>query len=120
MPPFVERRQHKRYSINLGVQFQIREEGKFIQGGEGKIHDVSHSGIFFESNTAVPPGMVLRLVVEWPVRFQGKTSVDWIVDGVVVRSTVSGMALKIMRQRFERGFQNKRKKLIVSQRSQYP
>jgi len=114
MLPFVERRQHKRYSINLGVQFKIRKEGKFIQGGEGKTHDVSHRGIFFESNAAVPPGTVLRLVVEWPIRFQGNTSVDWVVDGVVVRSTVSGMALNIMRQRFERGSQNKRKKLTAS------
>ena len=51
MSPFVERRQHKRYSINLVVQFEIRKEGKFIQGGEGKIHDVSRTGIFFEVGT---------------------------------------------------------------------
>ena len=79
--------------------------------GEGKIRDVSRSGIFFESDTLVSPGSVLRLIVDWPVRFRNKTRVDWIVDAIVVRSTPSGTAVTIMRQRFERQPQGKVKKM---------
>jgi hypothetical protein len=111
MLPPLERRQYKRYTMSLDVQFKIRKDGKFIDGGEGKIHDVSRSGLFFESSSVVSPGTVVRLVAAWPVRFQGKTRVDWVVDGVVLRSTAFGMAVNIMRQRFERGAQTKRKKL---------
>jgi hypothetical protein len=106
----LERRQCKRYSIELDVQFAIRKQDKMIEGGEGKIQDVSRAGIFLKSSAVIPPGTVLRLIVEWPVRFQGKTRVDWIVDGVVLRSTSSGMAVNIIRQRFERRSQSKRKK----------
>jgi hypothetical protein len=111
MPPSFDRRRSQRLSIPLKLQFTIRKHGKVIGGGEGKIQDVSRSGIFFESNIVVPPGSVLRLTVDWPIRFQNKTRVDWIVDAVVVRSTLSGMAISIMRQRFDRRLQGKEKKL---------
>jgi hypothetical protein len=111
MSPSFERREYKRYLITLDVQIKIRKEGKLIDAGGGKIQNISRVGIFLESNELVPAGVVLRLIVDWPVRFQGKTRVDWIVDGVVVRSTDSGMAVNIMRQWFERDRQGKRKKL---------
>jgi len=96
--------------MNLDVHFKVRKRGKLINGGDGKIQDVSRAGMFFESDAVIPPGTVLRLIVEWPVRFQGKTRLDWVVDGVVLRSTPSGTAVNIMRQRFERGA-SKRKNL---------
>ena len=97
--------------MNLDVHFKVRKDGKLIEGGDGKIQDVSRAGMFFESDAVIPPGTVLRLIVAWPIRFQGKTRLDWIVDGVVLRSGPSGTAVNIMRQRFERGAQSKRKKL---------
>jgi hypothetical protein len=112
MSPSLERRQCRRYSLSLDVHFKIRKKGKFVNGGDGKIHDVSRGGICFECGDAIiSPGTALRLIVEWPVRFQGKTHLDWVVDGVVLRSNPMGTAMNIMRQRFERGAQNKRKRL---------
>jgi len=111
MPHFFDRRRSQRFSIPLSLQFTIRKHGYVVGGGKGKIQDVSRSGIFFESNTAGPPDSVLRLAVDWPVRFQNKTHIDWIVDAAVVRSTPSGTAINIMRQRFERRLQGKRRKL---------
>ena len=111
MPPSLDRRRSQRLAIPLNLQFTIRKHGKAVGEGQGKIQDVSRTGIFFESNTVVPPGSVVRLIVDWPVRFQNKTPVDWIVDGIAVRSTASGTAINIMRQRFERRAQGKEKKL---------
>ena len=111
MSYFFDRRRGQRLSLHLGLQFTIREHGTVIGTGEGKIRDVSRSGIFFESSTIVPPGSVLQLTVDWPVRFQNKTRVDWIVDAVVVRNTQFGMGINIMRQRFERQVHVKQKKL---------
>ena len=106
-----ERRCCHRYSITLDMQFMIRKHGKLSQGGEGKIRDVSRLGILFTSSTPLAPGTALRLVVDWPVRFQGKTSVDWIVDAVVVRHNDAGTAVNIMRQRFERRSRTKEERL---------
>src|SRR5262245_950304 len=103
MLPSFERRQSKRYTMALNIEFKVRKDGKFVPGGNGRIHDVSRSGLFFESGAVLPAGTVLRLFVDWPVRFQGKTRVGWVVDGVVMRSTDSGTAVNIMRQWFERG-----------------
>ena len=102
MSDSLERRRCHRYSISLDVHFTIRKRGELAATGEGKIQDISRGGIFFESASVIPPGTVLRLVVDWPVRFQGKTRVEWIVDGVVLRSTPAGTAVNIMRQRLER------------------
>jgi hypothetical protein len=112
MSHYFDRRQCYRYSISLDVRFMIRKQGEFVEGGDGKIQDVSRTGIFFESPAALPPSTVLRLVVDWPVRFQGKTHIDWIVDGVVVRNSSSGTAVNIMRQRLERRSQTKKEKLV--------
>ena len=111
MSPSFDRRRSQRLSIPLKLQFTIRKHGKVAGSGEGTIQNVSRTGILFDSGTAIPPGTVLRLIVDWPVRFQNKTHVDWIVDAVVVRSTSSGTAINIMRQRFERQSQGKEKKL---------
>ncbi len=111
MLPALDRRQCQRYSMNLAVHFKLQKEGRFLEGGDGRIHNVSRTGIFFECGAVIQPGTAVRMVIAWPVRFQGKTRVDWIVDGVVVRSGPSGTALNIMRQRFERVAQSRRKRL---------
>lgn len=104
-----ERRQNPRYSITLDAHFTIRKDARVVESGQVKIHNVCRTGIFFECSLLIPPGSVLQLVIDWPVMFDGKTPVQWIVDCVVVRSTASGAAVQIMRQRFERNTQKKRK-----------
>jgi hypothetical protein len=106
-----ERRQSPRYSIALNAQFTMRKRGTVISSGVGRIRNVSGAGIFFESPTVLPVGGVLRMIVDWPVRFEGKVRVDWVVDAVVVRSTASGTAVSIMRHRFERRSRGKEKKM---------
>src|SRR5215472_7973116 len=101
MSPSLERRQSRRYELNLDVHFKLRKKGKFVKGGHGRIHDVSRGGIFFVTDAVLPLGTTLRLLVEWPVRFQGKTRLEWVVDGTVLRSTALGTAVNIRRQRFE-------------------
>jgi hypothetical protein len=111
MLPALERRQCKRYAMDLAVHFKVRKENRFVDGGDGRIHDVSRAGMFFQSSAFIPPGSVVRAIVEWPVRFQGKTRIDWIVEGIVVRSGPSGTALDIRRQHFERAATSRRKKM---------
>jgi len=89
----------------------IRKQGKLVKGGDGKTQDISRAGILFESAKTLEADMVLRLIVDWPVRFQGKTRVKWIVDAVVVRSSALGTAVNIMRQRFERPVKRKEERL---------
>src|SRR5262245_32948094 len=111
MLPSFERRQSKRYIMSLSIEFKVRKDGKFVAGGTGRIHDVSRTGLLFESGPQIPAATVLRLFVDWPVRFQGKTRVGWVVDGIVLRSSSSGTAVNIMRQWFERGVVSKKKTL---------
>ena len=103
-----DRRQSQRYSISLDAQFTIQKQEKIMEAGTGKIQNVCRTGIFFESPTVIPAGSVLQLVIDWPVLFEGKTPVRWVVDGIVVRSTLSGTAVQIMRQKFERCKKKKR------------
>jgi len=109
MSLFFDRRQSQRYSIGLDAQFTLRKQGEKLETGEVKIQNVCRAGIFFESPVIVPPGSVLQLVIDWPVLFEGKTPVQWVVDCIVLRSMSSGTAVQIMRQRFERCTEKKRK-----------
>src|ERR1051325_2184298 len=97
-----ERRQNQRYTITLDAQFTIRKQAKIVESGQVKIQNVCRRGIFFEGPEVIPTGSVLQLIIDWPIMFEGKTPVQWIVDCVVIRSTGSGTAVQIMRQRFER------------------
>jgi hypothetical protein len=106
-----DRRRSPRYSIALNAQFTMRKRGTVISSGVGQIRNVSGAGIFFESPTVLPIGGALRMTVEWPVRFEGRVRIDWIVDAVVVRSTAAGTAVSIMRHRFERRLRSKEKKM---------
>ena len=108
MSPFFDRRQSLRYSINLDAQFTVRKQGKVQDTGNGKIQNVCRSGMFFESSEIIPCGSVLQMVVDWPVLFEGTTSIQWVIDCVVVRSSSSGTAVQIMRQKFERSAQETR------------
>jgi hypothetical protein len=103
-----DRRQSQRYSISWDAQFTLRKHGKILEAGEVKIQNVCRAGMFFESPVVIPPGSVLQLIIDWPVLFEGKTPVQWVVDCVVVRSMSSGAAVRIMRQRFERSTEKKR------------
>jgi hypothetical protein len=104
----LDRRRSQRYSISLDVHFTIKKQAKILETGIGKIQNVCRSGLLFECPIIIPPASVLQLIIDWPVLFEGKTPVQWVVDGVVVRSTSSGTAVQIMRQKFERSTQKKR------------
>jgi|SRR5581483_7020498 len=109
MSPSFDRRRTQRYSISLDAQYTVRKRGKVTESGQIKIQNVCRTGIFFECPTAIPVGSVLQVIIDWPVMFEGKTPVQWVVDCVAVRSTSSGTAAQIMRQRFERSMKKKRK-----------
>jgi|SRR5437868_7884526 c-di-GMP-binding flagellar brake protein YcgR len=108
----LERRQRERYSIEVDVQFIVSKHGKTLQTGSGITRDVSAGGMLFEPNQvlSLDPGNVIHVIAKWPVRYQRTTRVDWIVDGIVVRSDARGIAVEIHKQHLERRAQSRTKK----------
>ena len=100
----LERRQRQRYSIEFPVDFAIVNHGMTIRTGSGVTRDVSAGGLYFEPGQQLPvtPGSVIHVIAKWPVRFQRTVHVDWIVDGIIVRTDERGIAVEILKQHFER------------------
>ncbi len=99
-PKFQERRKSRRFPVHQHLhcrEFDIRA-GK--SAGTGQTLDMSSSGIRFSIQGPIPPGCLVELSVDWPVRLEGTCSLKLVVVGRVVRSEAGWAALSIQQYEF--------------------
>ncbi len=83
-----DRRVGMRHGLRAPLRFRIRsssvqEPGVPEQGAE--IENLSKSGVFFATEAPVPVGIAIDLFLRMPAEITGKTAVDWLCTGHVVR-----------------------------------
>lgn len=88
-PPY-ERRQNRRYRIT--ARAVIRRHWSVI-------HNLSVDGAFFQTETLLPRGRVVWLVVDWPVKAEGHSPLALTLTGIVLRSDNSGTAMLITQRK---------------------
>jgi hypothetical protein len=101
MPQTTERRAKSRDPINLRVRFRTLE-GNGAVTGHGETVDFSSHGILVAAplSQRLSLGSRLETVVEWPIRLQGKTSLELVTIGTVVRSSVDSFAVFFAKHKF--------------------
>jgi hypothetical protein len=90
---FPERRAKTRYPIELPLRYQpFRSSGL---GGIGmSVNFSSHGLLISAASSQIPaPGSRLDVVVEWPVRLGGKTPLQFVIQGRVVRIENANFAI---------------------------
>jgi hypothetical protein len=90
---FPERRAKTRYPIELPLRYQTLRSSS--AGGIGMSVNFSSHGLLISAASAQIParGSRVDVVVEWPVRLGGKTPLQFVISGQVVRSETANFAI---------------------------
>ena len=99
-PKFQEKRNSGRFPVRQGIQYRAIDSSGGNSAGGGLTLDMSGSGIRFSVQKRIPPGSILEVAVDWPVRLDGTCPLKMVLVGRVVRSEADFAALAILRYEF--------------------
>lgn len=98
--PLIERRTHRRYPVDLTVQYEVGCDSQEICIGLGRVVNMSSGGILLEPGRQIAPGQKMNLKIEWPVRLDDEVPLALHIEAVAVRECGGGVAVKILRSAF--------------------
>jgi hypothetical protein len=96
----IYRRVDRRYPIDAELEYKLIHDRNVFETGRGKTINVSSSGILFESERALPPGMQIELSIAWPARLADAVALKLCVSGRTVRAQDNCTAVQIQRHTF--------------------
>jgi hypothetical protein len=101
MPPTTERRAKPRDPITLKVRFRTLDTVGAVTGN-GETVNFSSQGILVAARLPSQLGLGARLetIVDWPIRLHGKTAIELVTTGTVVRSSEEGFAVLLAKYKF--------------------
>ena len=81
----LERRAKRRYPVQLNVRYRSVCAPPII-GGSGRIVNMSSGGALILSEDGILPGTRIQASIEWPFLLDGRTPLQILASGTVVRS----------------------------------
>ena len=98
--PERHRRSHRRYPINVELEYKLLDGSRVVKTGSGLTVNLSSGGILFACEDALPLGATARLTLTWPVRLNERAGLNLCVTGKIVRSSGNYAALAIKNHEF--------------------
>jgi hypothetical protein len=95
-----ERRDSIRFPLVLELTYTATGRRVVVRSGTGRSVDLSSSGLSFISDRPLPTGQRLTVSIEWPVLLGGKTKLQLLLWGVIVRTDGTATALRIEQHEF--------------------
>ncbi len=95
-----ERRSARRYPLDLTIQFELGYGGTETSAGQGRVVNISSSGVLLTTDQVLSPGMKIRLRIEWPARLNQVVPLALHVEGRTVRANGNLAAVRILRSEF--------------------
>lgn len=95
-----ERREDRRYDIQLEVRWKLIRRRRVIDTGTGRTVDLSSGGIMFETGRDLPAGLNVELSIQWPVRLHNTAPLQLIVSGRIVRTGGGWAAIRTVQHEF--------------------
>ena len=94
-----ERRFKFRYPLDLCVRFRCSSAGSVVSG-EGLAVNVSSGGVLVASQHDLKVGALVDMSIEWPLLLDGRTPLQLIAVGRVLRRGAHHFAIKFERYEF--------------------
>jgi hypothetical protein len=95
-----DRRQDRRYRINLDLRWKLIRRRRVLDSGVGKTVDLSSGGILFDPGRQLPAGLRVELAITWPVLLRNEAPMQLIVSGRIVRAGQNGVAVTMSQHEF--------------------
>jgi PilZ domain len=95
-----ERRNDRRYDINLDVRWKLVRRRRVVDTGVGFTLDLSRGGIRFQAGRLLPVGLNIELSVAWPARLHNVAAMQLSVQGKIVRSSNGWAAIRTVQHEF--------------------
>jgi hypothetical protein len=92
----IERRSNRRFPIALSLRYMLTGS----HSGDGRVTDMSSRGILFQSDTKLPAGEKIHVILTWPFLLNGECPLQLRVRGDVLRSDPRGTVLRIQHYEF--------------------
>lgn len=96
----LDRRSKRRFGIEQGLRYRLLYGSRVTESGTGRTVNISSSGVWFTTETALGTGLPVELSMSWPVRLNDVCPMKLMIYGCVVRSDQDGAALAIERYEF--------------------
>lgn len=98
--PGRNRRANARYPVDAEVSFKLIQQGKVVGRGWGRSVNLSAAGILFKTAQPVSVGMRLEVLMPWPAKLDGRTSLQLRLKGEAVRADGNSVAVRIRAHEF--------------------
>lgn len=95
-----EHRSHVRFPIRLRVEFIVGRGSLVFQRGFGRTVNISSTGVFVETKTALPANGSVKLLVNWPALLDGTHPLKLVLWGRIVRADGKGVGIKFTQHEF--------------------
>lgn len=95
-----ERREDRRYYIQLEVRWKLIRRRRVVDSGVGTTVDLSSGGIRFAAGADLPEGLNVELSIAWPLLLHNVTPLKLVVAGRIIRSGSGWAAIRTVQHEF--------------------
>ena len=88
------------YPIATEVEYRLMQQEHVLGIGAGRTKTISSSCVVFESERALPVGLLVELAVTWPVRLENSVTLKLQILGRTVSITGNCTIVDILRHEF--------------------
>jgi hypothetical protein len=97
-----DRRQSKRYALDLDLEYRVFGKGHSIVTGTARTVNISSGGVLVADAAGVFKGQLVELSIRWQGIPRGSPGVTLEVLGRAVRVDANGTAVRTLRYGFHR------------------
>ena len=94
-----ERRCHVRFPLQLRCRYESLGRGQLL-AGEGWVKNMSVGGVLISGKSEMTLGTRIQLAIDWPCLLHGRTPLQIVSAGRLVRCEISGFAVAVARYQF--------------------
>jgi hypothetical protein len=114
-----ERRDNKRYGMQLQLRWKLIRRRRAIDSGTGCTIDMSSGGILFEAGADLPSGLNVELSIAWPMLLHNVAPMQLFIAGRIVRSGDGRAAVRTTTHEFRTlGLSMEQRKLLPNAKTQ--